>query len=148
MSAPEKPFYFPLLSGSSPEKASSISSMPCQSLSNLRFIHRSRNQLFPQSYDSCLQSRSVPSPSPRLLSRLHFVFVSISTAMSSLQYRRCTLIRLLPLFFSVVSTFVLVSISTSTSSYNIDDTPFNSAPFPYPHLRSFPTFPSAISTFY
>jgi hypothetical protein len=34
---------------------SSISSMPCQSLSNLRFIHRSRNQLFPQSYDSCLR---------------------------------------------------------------------------------------------
>src|ERR1700685_4234915 len=96
MSAPEKPFYFPLLSGSSPEKASSISSMPCQSLSNLRFIHRSRNQLFPQSYDSCLQSRPAPSPSPLLLSRLHLVFVSISTAMSSLQYRRYTLIRLLP----------------------------------------------------
>jgi hypothetical protein len=43
---------------------SSISSMSCQSLSNLRFIHRSRNQLFPQLYDSCLQSRSDPSPSP------------------------------------------------------------------------------------
>ena len=47
---------------------------------------------------------SNPSPSPLLLSRLRFVFVSISS-MSSLQYRRYTLIRLssspplLPLHF-------------------------------------------------
>jgi hypothetical protein len=72
------------------KKPSSISSMPCQSL-RPRFIPRIRNQLFSQSHDSCLQSRSAPSPSsPRLLSRLHLVFASIST-MSSLQYRRYTL---------------------------------------------------------
>jgi hypothetical protein len=60
--------------------------------SNLVSIPRSRVQLLPQSYVSCLQSRSTPFPSPLLLSRLYFVFVSISS-MSSLQYRRYALIR-------------------------------------------------------
>jgi hypothetical protein len=60
--------------------------------SNLVIIPRIRNQLFSQSYDSCLQSRSAPSPSPLLLSRLRLVFVSISS-MSSLRYRRYILIR-------------------------------------------------------
>src|SRR5271170_5982900 len=37
--------------------------MSCQSL-RISFIHRSRNQFLPQSYDSCLQFRSAPSCSP------------------------------------------------------------------------------------
>src|SRR5208282_1133880 len=70
----------------------SISSMPCQS-SNLVSIPRSRNQLFPQSYDSCFQYSIPLRLLPLLLlSRLHFVFVSISS-MSSTQYRRYALIR-------------------------------------------------------
>ena len=112
--------------------------------SNLVIVPRIRNQLFSQSYDSCLQSRSAPSPFPLLLSRLRLVFVSISS-MSSLRYRRYILIR--SLHVSQPSPPSYSSRYLQCLLYNIDDTPFNSAPFPYPHLR-FPTFPSAISTFY
>ena len=69
---------------------SSISSMPCQS-SNLVSIPRIRNQLFPQSYDSCFQYFVPLRLLPLFrLSRLHLVLASISST-SSLQYRRCTL---------------------------------------------------------
>jgi len=105
------------------------------------------NQLFPQSYDSCLHSRSAPFPSPlssqssplgiRLdilnvfftISSIHsnpsppclsavstFVFASISS-MSSLQYRRYILIRLLPLFLLSRLHFVFVSISSMSLQY-------------------------------
>src|SRR5271170_5970075 len=69
MPAPEKPvLFFRFHLGLLQKKLSSISPMPCQS-SNLVIIPRSRNQLFPQSYDSCLQSRSAPSPSYPLSSQ-------------------------------------------------------------------------------
>src|SRR5271170_4967414 len=61
--------------------------------SSLVSIPRFRNQLFPQSYDSCFQFRSVLSPLPCLSAVSTFVLVSISTSTSSLQYRRYTLIR-------------------------------------------------------
>jgi hypothetical protein len=89
------------------------------SLFEPRFIPRIRNQLFSLSYDSCLQSRSAPSPSPLLLSRLRLVFVSISS-MSSLQYRRYTLIR--PLNVSQPSPPSYSSRYLHCLLYNIVDT--------------------------
>ena len=124
---------------------SSISSTPCQSFRTSLVFLEFANQLFPQSYDSCLHSRSAPSPSPRLLSRLHFVFVSIYS-MSSLQYRRYTLIRPLhvsqpspPSYSSRYPRQCLLTISTIRPSIPLLSLILTSVS---------PTFPSAISTFY
>ena len=67
---------------------SSISSMPCQS-SNLVSIPRSRNQLFPQSYDSCFQY-SVPLRPSSYLRLSHIPvgkFQLLSTSPSSMYPR-------------------------------------------------------------
>ena len=74
------------------KKPSSISFTPCQSLRISFYPSSSQSILSSVVRFSCLQSRSAPSRSSPLLSRLYFVFVSISS-MSSLQYRRYTLIR-------------------------------------------------------
>jgi hypothetical protein len=62
-------FYFPLSSGSAPEKAL-IDFAYALSVFESRFIPRLCNQLFPQSYDSCLQFRFV-SPSISVVSTLY-----------------------------------------------------------------------------
>ena len=94
-----------------------------------------------------LVSNSVPFRSasfPLPFSRLHFVFVSISSM--SLQYRRYTLVRSLhvsqPSPPSYSSRYLRQCLP-----YNIDDTLSNSTPLLI--LTSvFPTFPSAIFNFY
>src|SRR5271168_2345108 len=125
----------------------SISLIPYQA-SNLVSIPRFRNQLFPQSYDSCFQFRSVPSPLPCLSAVSTFVLVSISTSTSSLQYRRYTLIRpssyvRLSHFFvgNFVNFYQLAFVNVPSYSVPITFNPFStrfSAPTHPPLLVSSP----------
>jgi hypothetical protein len=141
MPAPEKPF-ISLLSGSTPEKASARSRPCLVSLFGPRFIPRLRNRLVPQSYDSCLQFRSVPlrfvSPSFQsspLCIRPDILNVFTISSIHSSPFPPC---------LSAVSTFVLVSISTPMSSlryrrYTLQfrSSPLSSPPFPYISVGNF-----------
>ena len=124
---------------------SSISSMPCQSLrTSSVFLEFAINSFLSR---TILVSNSVPLrflPTLFLLSRLRLVFVSISS-MSSLQYRRYTLIRPLhvsqpspPSYSSRYPRQCLLTISTIRPSIPLLSlilTPVS------------PTFPSAILNF-
>src|ERR1700733_880440 len=90
---------------------SSISSVSCRS-SNLVSIPRSRNQFFPQSYNSCFQYSVPLRLLPLCLSRLHLctrldiyvnVFLTISSRHSS--FRSFVFTFVFPIFPSAIFNF-------------------------------------------
>jgi hypothetical protein len=140
MPAPEKPFYFLLLSGSTPEKAShrfvyvlSVSSNLVLSIDLAIDSFLSRTILVSNSVPLRFVSPSFQS-SP-LCIRLDILNVFTISSIHSSPFPPC---------LSAVSTFVLVSISSMSSlqyrRYALIR-PSSSPP-------SFPTFPSAIFNFY